>query len=70
MDSMKKEELEDPDVIDGARVERIAKGSGCSVKDVRELLKQYRQSKKLVKVMKGQDPSRLMKKFKGRLPGM
>jgi len=70
MDSMTKEELENPDVISSERVERISKGSGCSVQEVRELLKQYRQSKKMVKMMKGQDPSKLMKKFKGKVPGM
>lgn len=70
MDSMTKEELEDPEVMDSSRVERIAKGAGCTVKDVRDLLKQYRQSKKVVKMMKGQDPSKMMKKLKGKIPGM
>ena len=32
---------------------RIAKGSGTKVSDVRDLLKQYRQAKKLTKMMKG-----------------
>ena len=35
MQSMTKEELEDPELIDGARVERIAKGSGASTGAVR-----------------------------------
>ena len=68
--SMTKEELENPDeVLNSSRCERIAYGSGTTVKEVRELLKQYKQAKKLMKVMKGKDPSSLMKKFKGRIPG-
>ena len=70
MDSMRKEELEDPDMIDSARLERISRGSGISVSDIRELLKQYKQSKKLVKMFKGNkgDLSKMMKKFGGRMP--
>ncbi|MBI2498954.1 signal recognition particle protein [Candidatus Woesearchaeota archaeon] len=70
MQSMNKKELEDPEIIDSDRIERIAKGSGTTAHDVRELLKQYRQAKKLMKVMKGKDPSKLMKKFKGKFPGL
>jgi len=68
--SMTKEELERPDeLIDSNRIERIAKGSGTSTKDVRELIKQYRQGKKLVKMFKGKgDMNKLMKKFGGKIP--
>lgn len=70
LQSMTKEELEGPDeVLSSSRCERIARGSGTTVKEVRELLKQYRQTKKMMKVMKGEDPSKLMKKFKGKIPG-
>ena len=69
MDSMTKEELEDPEIISAQRIDRIAKGSGLTAKDIRELIKQYRQSKKLVKMMKGKgDINTLMKKFQGKLP--
>ncbi|MEK6937044.1 MAG: signal recognition particle protein Srp54 [Nanoarchaeota archaeon] len=69
MNSMTKEELENPDIIDTSRVERIAKGSGRNANEVRELLKQYKQSQKVMKLMKGtSDPNKLMKKFKGKLP--
>ncbi|MBI4451438.1 signal recognition particle protein, partial [Candidatus Woesearchaeota archaeon] len=53
MNSMTKPELEDPEIIDAKRIERISKGSGVSTNDVRDMLKQYRQSKKLVKALKG-----------------
>ncbi len=73
LQSMTKEELENPEIISGrSRIERIAKGSGTTTRDVRELLKQYRQTKKMSKLMKGigkeKDISKLMKKFRGKLP--
>lgn len=53
MDSMTLEEQENPDIIKSSRVQRIAMGSGTSVQDVRELLKQFSQSKKALKGMSG-----------------
>jgi len=67
MDSMTKEELEDPDIVTSSRIERIAKGTGVSTQEVRGLLKQYRQSKKLVKLMKGTDSEKGMQKALQRL---
>ncbi|MCD4759727.1 signal recognition particle protein Srp54 [archaeon] len=67
--SMTKKELESPEVLTRSRIDRIAKGSGTTTGEVRELLKHYRQTKKMSKMMKG-DPEKLMKKFKGKLPGM
>ncbi|MFX1563540.1 MAG: signal recognition particle protein Srp54 [Promethearchaeota archaeon] len=49
MQSMTDEELETPKCIRRSRVDRIAKGSGTQPKDVKELLKQYTQSKRLIK---------------------
>ena len=71
MDSCTKEELEDPDSITSTRMERIAKGSGQPSSLVRELLKQYKQSKKVVKMMKGKggNMDKLMKKMGG-MPGL
>lgn len=71
MDSMTEEELKNPDLLNRNRIERIAKGSGATVSDVRELLKQYRQSKKLVKMVGGRTEKgfgKLMKKFSGNMP--
>jgi len=61
INSMTKKELSDPELIDSKRAERIAKGSGVNVSEVRDLIKQYKQSKKLMKMMKGGDPSKLGK---------
>ena len=70
MSSFTKEELEDPEIIDASRTERISKGSGIPANEIRELIKQYRQSKKMVKMFKGSkgDISKIMKKFGGKLP--
>ncbi|HLD05071.1 MAG TPA: LAGLIDADG family homing endonuclease [Candidatus Nanoarchaeia archaeon] len=71
MDSCTKEELENPEEMDGSRVDRIAKGSGCSSSEIRSLLKQYKQSKKMVKMFKGgseKDMQKMMKQFQGKMP--
>ncbi len=66
MDSMTDEELENPRVIKSSRVTRIARGSGTSPRQVRELLKQYNMSRKAVKGLMGNRKMRrqLMKQFK------
>jgi signal recognition particle subunit SRP54 len=69
MDSMTKEELEEPENINSERIDRIASGSGVKIGEVRELLKQHRQSKKMMKMFKGEgDMNKIMKKMQGRLP--
>jgi len=69
MDSMTKKELEDPSVIDRSRMERIARGAGCSTQDIRDLIKQYNMSKKMSKMLKGgKNMDKLMKKFGGKMP--
>ena len=76
MDSCTKEELEEPEIISSTRIDRVCKGSGRKVSELRELLKQYKESKKMVKMMKGMGAGspgqmkKLMSKFKGKLPGM
>ena len=53
MDSMSEAEKEDPKLIGSSRITRIAKGSGRSPEDVRELLKYYKSMQKAMKGMKG-----------------
>ncbi|MCL1979268.1 MAG: signal recognition particle protein Srp19, partial [Methanomassiliicoccaceae archaeon] len=48
MDSMTKKEKDEPSLIKGKRIERIAFGAGVSPQEVRGLLKQYNQSKKMI----------------------
>lgn len=49
MNSMTKEELDNPKIIKSSRIKRIAIGSGTTTRDVRDLLKQYEQMKKMMK---------------------
>jgi len=62
MDSMTANELEDPELLNNSRIKRIAKGSGKTDADVRELIKQYKQMKNVFKKMKKfSDPKKLEK---------
>ncbi|MEK6856750.1 MAG: signal recognition particle receptor subunit alpha [Nanoarchaeota archaeon] len=70
MNSMTKKELEDPEILEGSRIRRISLGSGVPASEIRDLLKQYRLAKKMMSSIKGKDPEKLMRKFKGRIPGM
>ena len=49
--SMTPKERENPDIINGTRRQRIAKGSGTSVNQVNQLLKQFEQMRKMMKTM-------------------
>ena len=51
--SMTPQERRNPDIIKASRRQRIAKGSGTSIQQVNQLLKQFEQSKELMKQMKG-----------------
>jgi signal recognition particle subunit SRP54 len=50
--SMTREEIEDPKHVDSSRARRIARGSGTSDKEVKELINQYFMMKKMMKSMK------------------
>ncbi len=49
--SMTPRERQNPDIINGSRRQRIAKGSGTSVQEVNQLLKQFNQMRKMMKTM-------------------
>lgn len=49
MDSMTEKEMEDPHLIKSSRAHRIARGAGVEVKEVKELLKYYNMSKKMMR---------------------
>jgi len=59
IDSMTSEERENPEIIDGSRKERIAKGSGVSTHEVNQLIKNFSNFKNLSKQFKAID--RIMK---------
>lgn len=73
IDSCTKEELENPEVITGTRIARIAKGAGINASDVRDLLKQYKLIKSFLgqgkaKGMSQKKLAKLAKRFGGKLP--
>ena len=47
--SMTPEERADPDVMDGSRRRRVARGSGVPVQDVNQLLKEFRDAREMMK---------------------
>ncbi|MDW3209467.1 MAG: signal recognition particle protein [Reichenbachiella sp.] len=49
--SMTIKEREEPDLLNGSRKQRIAKGSGTSIQEVNQLLKQFDQMRKMMKTM-------------------
>lgn len=51
--SMTPQERRTPNIINGSRRKRIARGSGTSVQEVNKLLKQFRDMQKMMKSMKG-----------------
>ncbi|MGI9327288.1 MAG: signal recognition particle protein [Pseudomonadales bacterium] len=70
IDSMTVRERRFPDLINGSRKQRIAKGSGTAVPDINRLLKQHKQMQKMMKkVSKKGGMQRMMRGMQG-LPGM
>ncbi len=61
--SMTPAEREHPEIINGSRRMRIAKGSGTTVTEVNRLLKQFEESKKMMKMFAG--GNKLMRKMPG-----
>lgn len=51
--SMTKDEKADPDLLNSSRIKRIARGSGWPEHEVKELLKNYKNSKNMMKASKG-----------------
>jgi signal recognition particle subunit SRP54 len=52
MQSMTKQEREFPELLNAARRQRIAKGSGRPVQEVNSLLKQFDEARKMIRMMK------------------
>ncbi len=70
--SMTKEERKDPKVLNGNRKKRIAMGSGTTVVEVNQLIKQFSQMGKMMKMMQGGGAKQMMQMMKdgGAMPGM
>ena len=73
INSMTPKERRKPEIIKASRKRRIAAGAGVSVQEVNKLLKQFEQSRDMMKMMKKGGMAKMMRAFKsfgGRFPGM
>ncbi|MCG0237945.1 MAG: signal recognition particle protein [Firmicutes bacterium] len=71
INSMTVEERRHPEIIDTRRKHRIARGSGTTIADVNRLLKQFEETRKLMKQFAGMEKQLKKRMGKlGRLPGL
>ncbi len=63
--SMTPEERSQPTLINASRKKRIGKGSGTSVQEVNQLMKQFDQMSKMMKMMQGGGSRKMMQAMKG-----
>ena len=69
--SMTNEERSNPSILNGSRRQRLARGSGRSVNEVNQLIKQFNDMGKLMKMMQGGGMKNMMKMMgKGGMPKM
>ena len=61
--SMNKEEKADPDLLNASRIKRIARGSGWNEHEVKELLKNYKNSKNMMKASKGRQMQGVLRRM-------
>ena len=59
--SMTIKERRSPDILNGSRKRRVARGSGTRVQDVNQLLRQFRAMRKMMKQMDGGSMGGLLK---------
>ena len=64
--SMTPEERKRPEILNGSRRMRIAKGSGTNIQEVNRLLKQFDQTRKMMKMVTGNKMAGMMQKMKKR----
>ena len=62
--SMTPEERTHPEILNGSRRMRIAKGSGTNIQEVNRLLKQFDQTRKMMKMVTGSKMAGMMQKMK------
>ena len=62
--SMTPQERSHPEILNSSRRMRIAKGSGTSIQDVNRLLKQFDQTRKMMKMVTGGKMADMMQRMK------
>ena len=65
--SMTPAERSNPEILNGSRRTRIAKGSGTTIQEVNRLLKQFDDTRKMMKMVAGGGKMKLPK-IPGRMP--
>jgi signal recognition particle subunit SRP54 len=70
INSMTVKERTYPDLLKASRKRRIAAGAGVSVQEVNQLLKQFEQTQKMMKMMAKGGLQKMMRGLKGRIPGL
>ena len=70
INSMTAKERTHPELIKASRKRRIAAGSGVQVMHVNQLLKQFEQTQKMMKMFGNGGMAKMMRGMKGMLPGM
>jgi signal recognition particle subunit SRP54 len=65
IDSMTQDERTKPQILNSSRKKRIAKGSGTTVQEVNQLLKQFNQMSKMMKMMQGGGGKNMMRMMGG-----
>lgn len=68
--SMTPYERANPGIINQSRRARIAAGSGSKIQDVNRLIKQFDQTRKMMKMVTDKNLTSMMKNMKGKLPNM
>lgn len=63
--SMTPKERSNPELLNTSRRQRIAKGSGTNIQEVNRLIKQFDQTRKMMKMVTGSNMSRMMGAMKG-----
>lgn len=63
--SMTPKERSNPELLNTSRRQRIAKGSGTSIQEVNRLIKQFDQTRKMMKMVTGSNMGRMMGAMKG-----
>ncbi|WP_298452960.1 signal recognition particle protein [uncultured Prevotella sp.] len=68
--SMTPKERTNPEILNTSRRQRIAKGSGTNIQEVNRLIKQFDQTRKMMKMVTGSKMSQMMGAMKGMKGGM
>ena len=69
--SMTPKERTNPEILNTSRRQRIAKGSGTSIQEVNKLIKQFDQTRKMMKMVTGNNMVSMMGRMKGmKMPGL